>query len=133
LEYAHGHQSTRRGGRVCRRSGFSGRRSLDAFIWTESGGIQALPELPGHVYSEADSINESDQVVGTSCDVDFVDCRAVVWEDGVVTDLNTLKQADFTDRLENGKDINDRGVISGRAIDPVTGARTAFVARPAHE
>ena len=106
---------------------------LHAFIWTESGGIQALPELPGHVYSEADSINESDQVVGTSCDVDFVDCRAVVWEDGVVTDLNTLKQADFTDRLENGKDINDRGVISGRAIDPVTGVRTAFVARPGHE
>jgi probable HAF family extracellular repeat protein len=106
---------------------------LHAFIWTESDGIQALPELPGHVYSEADSINESDLVVGTSCDVDFVDCRAVVWEDGVVTDLNTLKQADFTDRLENGKDINDRGVISGRAIDPVTGERTAFVARPVNE
>jgi probable HAF family extracellular repeat protein len=106
---------------------------LHAFIWTESGGIQALPELPGHVYSEADSINESDLVVGTSCDPDFVDCRAVVWEDGVVTDLNTLKQADFTDRLENGKDINDRGVVTGRAIDPVTGERTAFVARPAHE
>ena len=106
---------------------------LHAFIWTESDGIQALPELPGHVYSEADSINDSDQVVGTSCDVDFVDCRAVVWENGVVTDLNTLKQTDFTDRLENGKDINDRGVVSGRAIDPVTGVRTAFVARPVNE
>lgn len=106
---------------------------LHAFIWTESDGIQALPELPGHVYSEADSINDSDQVVGTSCDVDFVDCRAVVWENGVVTDLNTLKQADFTDRLENGKDIDDRGVVSGRAIDPVTGVRTAFVARPVNE
>ena len=106
---------------------------VHAFIWTESGGIQALPELPGHVYSEADSINASDLVVGTSCDVDFVDCRAVVWEDGVVTDLNTLKQTDFTDRLENGKDIDDRGVVSGRAIDPVTGVRTAFVARPVNE
>ena len=104
---------------------------LHAFMWTKEAGIQPLSALPGHVYSEADSINEHRQVVGTSCDADFADCRAVVWENGVVTDLNTLIPPDYPNRLENGKDINDRGEITGRAIDPVTGVRTAFVAKPA--
>lgn len=104
---------------------------LHAFIWTRGAGIQPLSALPGHVYSEADSINGYRQVVGTSCDADFADCRAVIWENGVVTDLNTLIPPDYPNRLENGKDINDRGEITGRAIDPVTGVRTAFVAKPA--
>ena len=73
---------------------------LHAFIWTESGGIQALPELPGHVYSEASGVNADGTAVGISCDPDFVDCRAVRWDDGVVTDLNELKQGDFAPRLE---------------------------------
>ena len=101
---------------------------LHAFIWTESGGIQALPELPGHVYSEASSVNAAWTVVGISCDPDFADCRAVRWDDGVVTDLNELKQDDFAPRLENAKDINAAGEITGRAIDPVTGVRTTFLA-----
>src|SRR6266705_1471773 len=98
---------------------------LHAFIWTRSGGIQALPALPGHVYTEADGINERSQVVGTSCDADFADCRAVIWENGVVTDLNDLKSPDYSATLQNGKDVNDRGEITGRAIDPITGVRTA--------
>ena len=104
---------------------------LHAFIWTESGGIQALPELPGHVYSEASGVNADGTAVGISCDPDFVDCRAVRWDDGVVTDLNELKQGDFAPRLENARDINNAGEITGRAIDPVTGVRTAFLAVPA--
>jgi probable HAF family extracellular repeat protein len=103
---------------------------LHAFIWTSSGGIQALPALPGHVYTEADGINERSQVVGTSCDADFADCRAVIWENGVVTDLNDLKSPDYSATLQNGKDINDQGEITGRAIDPITGVRTAFLAVP---
>ncbi|MEO7724387.1 MAG: hypothetical protein ABIU29_06830 [Chthoniobacterales bacterium] len=105
---------------------------LHAFIWTESGGIQALPELPGHVYSEASGVNEAGTAVGISCDPDFVDCRAVRWDDGVVTDLNDLKQADFTASLQNAKDINDTGEITGRAFDPITSARTTFLAVPAN-
>ncbi len=104
---------------------------LHAFIWTKRDGIKPLGALPGHVHSEAYGINEHRQVVGISCDADFVDCRAVVWENGVVTDLNTVKQTSYTARLEQGKDIDEDGEITGRAIDPVTGVRTAFVAHPA--
>ena len=45
-------------------------------------------------------------------------------------DLNDLKAPGFSARLEQGKDINARGEITGRAIDPTTSVRTAFLAVP---
>ena len=106
---------------------------VHAFMWTKQDGLRELNALPGHVYSEADGINEHRQVVGTSCDPDFVDCRAVIWENGVdPTDLNTLISSTYTNRLENGKDINNSGEITGRSIDPVTSARTPIVLVPVH-
>ncbi len=102
---------------------------LHAFIWTATGGLQPLPPLPGHVDSEAYGINDSGTVVGVSCDSDFVDCRGVRWDDGVVTDLNDLKQPEFTDRLETAKDINNEGEITGRSIS-ATGVRTSYLAQP---
>jgi len=104
---------------------------LHAFIWTAKDGIQPLPALPGHADSEAYGINEKRQVVGISCDSDFVDCRAVMWEDGVVKDLNAYKPATYPGRLEQAKDINEAGEIAGRSIDPV-GVRRAFLATPSH-
>jgi probable HAF family extracellular repeat protein len=85
------------------------------------------------VDSEAYGINERRQVVGVSCDADFVDCRAVVWDHGVFpTDLNDLKAPGYSARLESAKDINNLGEITGRAIDPNTGVRTAYLAVPVH-
>src|SRR5205823_1043441 len=104
---------------------------LHAFIWTDRHGIRPLGALPGHIHSEAYGINEKRQVVGVSCDENFVDCRAFIWEDGVMKDLNDLKPASYTARLEQAKDINEAGEIAGRSIDPVTG-RKAFLATPTH-
>jgi len=109
---------------------------VHAFIWTKHNGIQPLLALPGrtpeHVDSEAYGINEHGQVVGTSCDANFVDCRAVVWDHSAVpTDLNDLKAPGFSARLESAKDINDKGEIAGRAID-ANNVRTAYLAVPAH-
>ena len=110
---------------------------LHAFIWTKDNGIKALKPLrgriPQHVDSEAYGINERRQVVGVSCDADFVDCRAVVWDHGVFPiDLNDLKAPGYSARLESAKDINNLGEITGRAIDPNTGVRTAYLAVPVH-
>ena len=109
---------------------------LHAFIWTKRNGIQPLLALPGrtpdHVDSEAYGINENGQVVGTSCDANFVDCRAVVWDHSAVpTDLNDLKAPGFPARLESAKGINDKGEITGRAID-ANNVRTAYLAVPGH-
>ncbi len=107
---------------------------LHAFIWTKDNGIQALKPLrgrvPQHVDSEAYGINEARQVVGISCDADQVDCRAVIWDHGVYpTDLNDLKGG-ASAFLASAKDINNKGEITGRAIDPITGVLTAYLAVP---
>jgi probable HAF family extracellular repeat protein len=107
---------------------------VHAFMWTREDGIRHLKPLPRrtpkHVDSEAYGINEARQVVGVSCDADFVDCRAVVWNQGnTPTDLNDLKGG-FSAHLESAKDINNLGQITGRAIDPTTGVRTAYLAVP---
>jgi probable HAF family extracellular repeat protein len=102
---------------------------LHAFIWTAKDGIKPLGALPGHVHSEAYGINDNGQVVGVSCDADFVDCRAFIWQNGVMTDLNALKPASYPARLEQAKDINQAGEIAGRSIDSA-GVRRAFLATP---
>jgi probable HAF family extracellular repeat protein len=101
---------------------------LQAFIWTAESGMRPLGFLPGDVHSEAYGINERQQVVGLSCDADG-NCRAFIWENGVMRDLNDFKQPDFSARLETAKDINDRGEITGRAID-ANNVRTAYLAVP---
>jgi probable HAF family extracellular repeat protein len=105
---------------------------LHAFIWTREDGIRHLKPLKGrspeHVDSEAYGINEARQVVGVSCGPDG--CRAVIWDhSSVPTDLNDLKGSYFA-HLETAKDINDKGEITGRAIDPITGVLTAYLAVP---
>jgi probable HAF family extracellular repeat protein len=107
---------------------------VHAFMWTKEDGIRHLKPLrhrtPEHVDSEAYGINERRQVVGISCDADFVDCRAVVWDRGNnPTDLNELK-GNFSAHLESAKDINNKGEITGRAVDPTTGVLTAYLAVP---
>ncbi len=106
---------------------------LHAFMWTREDGIRHLKPLQGrspkHVDSEAYGINQARQVVGISCDVNFIDCRAVIWDHGnTPTDLNELKGS-YSARLESAKDINDNGEITGRAIDG-NGVRTAYLAIP---
>ena len=102
---------------------------LHAFLWTRQDGIEDLGALPGDVYSEAHGINERRQVVGISCDA-AGSCRAFLWQNGVMTDLNTLVGPGYTDVLTTAQDINDRGEITGRAFDPDTGERPAFLATP---
>jgi probable HAF family extracellular repeat protein len=107
---------------------------LHAFMWTREDGIRQLRPLPNrtppHVDSEAYGINERRQVVGVSCDVDQVDCRGVIWDHGnTPTDLNDLKGG-FPKMLTNARGINNKGEITGRAVDPNTSALTAYLAVP---
>jgi len=107
---------------------------LRAFMWTREDGIRQLKPLPRrnppHVDSEAYGINEARQVVGVSCDAQQNDCRAVIWDHGnTPTDLNDFKGS-YSAVLALAKDINDKGEITGRAIDPITGVLTAYLAVP---
>ncbi len=101
-----------------------------AFLWTKSDGIRDLGTLPGDVYSQALGVNERLQVVGLSCSAGFARCRAFVWQDGVMTDLNTLVASRYSDHLTTANDINDLGQITGDAVEQATGASVAYLARP---
>ncbi len=101
---------------------------LQAFIWTAENGMQPLGFLPGNVHSEAYGINEMRQVVGLSCDADG-NCRAFIWQNGVMRDLNDFKPPSYSATLEQARDINEAGEIAGRSID-ATGVRRAFLAVP---
>jgi probable HAF family extracellular repeat protein len=102
----------------------------EAFIWSKTGGLQGLGFLDGHGFSEAFGINERRQVVGLSCTAEVADCRAVIWENGVPRDLNQLVAPAPGIHMSHAMDINDAGVITGRAFNSNTNELLAYVATP---
>lgn len=105
--------------------------NFQAFIWTGHGPMRDLGVLPGDAVSEALGINDAGQVVGESCQAGFANCRAFVWQNGVMTDLDTLVPG-YAGHLVFANDINDAGQITGQAIDAATGHFVAFQAVPLH-
>ena len=109
---------------------------LRAFIWTSDAGIKQIDPLPlvGHIYSQANGINERGQVVGISCTL-AGDCLGWVWQNGVLRNLNDpdVLAPGFNGVILNAQDINDQGEITGRAFDPATGDIKTFIAVPVSE
>jgi probable HAF family extracellular repeat protein len=72
----------------------------------------------------AGGINDKGHVVGQSCDIDD-NCSVFMWQNGVITDPNTL--IPLTPRcLFDGGSINSRGEIVGVAVEKSTGDFRAF-------
>ncbi|MBV8067270.1 MAG: hypothetical protein JO113_04775, partial [Candidatus Eremiobacteraeota bacterium] len=108
-------------------SDLKGDAATHAFLW-KNGKMTDLGTLRGDVFSFAFGINERDQIVGQSCDASF-NCRAFIWEDGVMHDLNALVSGSSLP-LTGANSINRNGEITGIAYDPSTGGIPAFVAIP---
>jgi probable HAF family extracellular repeat protein len=108
---------------------------LRAFIWTRKDGMKRIDPLPisDHVFSQANGINESGQVVGSSCTFDGA-CLGFLWQNGVIENLNDPNVTPgFTGVIINAQDINDDGEITGRAFDPAAGDIKTFIAVPVSE
>jgi len=116
-------------GQIVGFSELTGNATFHAFLWTPSQGIQDLGTLPGDTLSEALGINDSGQIVGGSCDANF-NCRAFIWQNGVMTDMNSLISNRSSIYLNFAGDINEQGDIGGLAFDQRTGVAPAFMALP---
>jgi probable HAF family extracellular repeat protein len=110
--------------------------SFRAWLWTERDDI-ACDKLPGTDLcdlgtldpggtAEAWGVNERGQVVGTACSAGG-DCRAFLWQNGEMKDLDLLKGT-YPHRLFNAMDINNLGQITGRAR--TSSGFEAFIATP---
>jgi probable HAF family extracellular repeat protein len=102
-----------------------------AFLWTKSAGTRDLGTLPGDFFSSATcchTINDNGQVVGFSFPGPLGSGRAFLWQNGVMTDLNTLIPKDSPWYLLQGLSINDAGQIVGYGT--INGNVHAFIATP---
>jgi probable HAF family extracellular repeat protein len=117
-------------GQVVGDSDLPGDTTFHAFLWTRSTGMQDLGVVSGDVASVSISINDAGSIVGASLDAEF-NPRAFLWEDGVMTDLNTLIAGDSPLYLLTGCSINSRGEITGLGMTS-TGEIHTYLASPTH-
>jgi probable HAF family extracellular repeat protein len=109
-------------------SDLKGDTEFHAFLWTPEAGMQDLGTLQGDVSSGGIGINDRGQVVGVSFDASF-SMRAFLWQNGVMTDLNTLIPTDSPFYLLFAHGINSRGEIVGFGVTSA-GDVHAFLATP---
>ena len=84
----------------------------------------------------ASGINNKGQVVGSNFDSNFNWSHGFIWQNGVMTDLNTLFPASSNLFATMANKINERGQISGMAIvlsGPDAGNIHAFLATPVNQ
>jgi probable HAF family extracellular repeat protein len=99
-----------------------------AFLWTSQTGMRDLGTLPGDAVSVGAAINERGQVVGPSFDP-HGSPRAYIWQNGAMTDLNTLIAGNSPLFLLFATGINNSGEISGFGVDG-NGDLHGFLASP---
>lgn len=102
---------------------------FNAFYWSPATGTQNLGLISGDFFSEATGINNRGQIVGESCNSSFSFCTAVIWQNGVMTDLNSLVPHGSL-YLFFADDINSSGEIAGVALNQKTGQLVGYIAVP---
>jgi len=104
-----------------------GSPNFHAFFWKRGQKMVDIGLLaPGDFLSEGLGINDFDQVVGIS----IPSSHAFIWQNGTLTDLNSMLAAGTTLVLVLANEIDDAGDITGIAFDPNTGDTPAYVATP---
>jgi probable HAF family extracellular repeat protein len=107
-----------------------------AALWQPDGTLTNLGILPGDAAAFATGINNRGQVVGNNFDSRFNWSHGFIWQNGVMTDINTLISADSNLVVISASNINERGQISGMATvltGPHAGDIHAFLATPVDE
>ena len=88
-----------------------------AALW-QNNTVKALGGLlPGDVSSFATSINDRGQAVGSSFDSKGNWSRGLLWQNGMMIDLNTVFPASSNLYVVSASNINESGQIAGLAVD----------------
>ncbi len=101
-----------------------------AWIWTKGSGMQEIYPIGADTNDVAFDINNNNQVIGQSFNVNTGLFRAFLWQNNVINDLNALVVQPTSLYLTLAQGINDSGEISGSAIDTSTGEIVGFLAVP---
>ena len=107
-----------------------------AALWQPYGTLTSLGILPGDFAAFATGINNRGQVVGNNFDASFNWSHGFIWQNHVMTDLNTLIPANSNLFVISASNINERGQISGMATvitGPHAGDIHAYLATPTDE
>ena len=112
-------------------SNLPGEALFHGFLWTKAAGLQDIGLLGTDIAGIPTSINNNTQIVGASCDSGG-NCRGFIWQNNVMTDLNTLIPANSPLYIVFALGINDAGEIAGQAVEKSTGNLVGFVLTPLH-
>jgi probable HAF family extracellular repeat protein len=107
-------------------------------VWLngKDGPVTGIVLPQGDAIGLASGINDQGQVVGSTLDPNFNWSHAFIWQNGVLTTLDTVFPASANLFPTMGNKINERGQISGMAIvmsGPHKGDIHAFIATPTNE
>ncbi|HXN25912.1 MAG TPA: hypothetical protein VN902_02245, partial [Candidatus Acidoferrales bacterium] len=107
-------------------------------VWLngKDGEVTGIVLPQGDAIGLASGINDRGQVVGSTLDPKFNWSHAFIWQNNVLTTLDTLFPESSNLFPVMGNKINDRGQISGMAIvmsGPHKGDIHAFLATPVDE
>jgi probable HAF family extracellular repeat protein len=116
-------------GQVVGHSELTDNTTFHGFLWTRETGMRDLGTLPGDSMSLALGINDRGLVAGASLNTSFSP-RASVWENGVMTDLNTLIPGNSALYLLLALSVNSSGQIVGLAFDTSDNQAHGFLATP---
>jgi probable HAF family extracellular repeat protein len=116
-------------GQVAGLSALKGNKTAHAFLW-QNGKMLDLGALPGDNLSSAASVTDSGLVLVESGTVARYPrgSKLAVWENGILTNLNTLVRPPSSLHLIHWGWINQHGDVVGQAYDRDTGALVPFLA-----
>jgi probable HAF family extracellular repeat protein len=115
-------------GQVVGHSELPNETTFHGFLWTRETRMRDLGTLPEDFASVALGISDRGEVVGASLAANFSP-RAFLWENGAMTDLNTLIAANSGLYLIEAVSINSSGQIAGLAVTSA-GNLHGFLATP---
>jgi probable HAF family extracellular repeat protein len=100
---------------------------VHGFLWMSDGTMTDLGTLPGFASVHPHAINAGVVVTGEASN-DPAPGRAFIWQNNVITDLNTLIPPESGWLLQRATGINDSGQIVGTGV--VGGQTHAFLLTP---